>query len=97
MKQILSITLVVLIFATTSCRVIKVRDSYAFSKNATASLSRVKLFLENQGTKNAPDLYVQPTVFWSQFDATKRSSLVAIMPDPDNRKLANIKVLAENT
>lgn len=98
MKTMLLIALVVLLLGTGSCRVSNWKDGSAFSKNATASLSRVKLFtVEEMDKDSVIHKYVDPTVFWAQFDATKRSSIVAVLPDPKNRKLANIKVLAENT
>jgi len=61
-------------------------ESKQFSRGATASISRVSLF------KKAGQ--VEPTVLWSQFDATKRSSLVSVIPGDSKVK---VRVLAENT
>lgn len=66
-----------------SCGVIR---SKQFNSNATSSISRVSLYT-NEGK-------VAPNVLWSQFDATKRGSLIAVLPEDSK---INVRVLAENT
>lgn len=61
--------------------------SKKFGRHASASISRISLF-QNNGT-------VEPNVLWSQFDATKRSSLIAVLPDGQGK--VKVRVLAENT
>ena len=61
--------------------------SEKFNHKASASISRVSLFQK--------DGKVEPNILWSQFDATKRSSLIAVLPDGD--KGIKVRVLAENT
>ena len=58
-----------------------------FSHKASASISRISLFLK--------DGNVDPNILWSQYDATKRSSLIAVLPD--GKSGVKIRVLAENS
>ena len=104
MKPLLLIALACCMMVS-SCRMNKLGGEGAvFNRNATASISRVKLFTDpnttvtkiGDSTTTVTNNEISPTLYWAQFDATKRSSLVAAIPDPNN-KAVSIKVLAENT
>jgi|GEM_PF-5504063 len=64
-------------------------ETKTFSKNKSASISRISLF------KNGESGKIAPNILWSQFDATKRSSVIAIIPDGNGS--VKLRVLAENT
>ncbi len=64
-------------------------DTKTFSKKHSSSISRISLF------KNGKDGPIAPNILWSQFDATKRSSVIAIIPDGNGS--IKLRVLAENT
>lgn len=100
MKAVLLLLLVIPLFGMTSCLMTKRKEHTAYTKYATASISRVKLFTDSVivgGNSGKKVLGISPTLFWAQFDATKRSSIVAVLPDPKNQNSVSVKVLAENT